>query len=36
MRSEADLSQADFLAELKKQRGGADATQQESAATANA
>jgi CheY-like chemotaxis protein len=36
MRNEADLSQANFLAELKRQRGGSDEAQQESAATANA
>ena len=36
MRGEADLSQADFLAKLKKQRGGSHAPEHESAATANA
>src|SRR5258706_501205 len=36
MRGEADLSQADFLAKLKRQRGGCRTTQDESAATANA
>lgn len=35
MRNEAELSQSDFLAELKKQRGGSDTAQQESAAAAN-
>ncbi len=36
MRGQADLSQADFLAKLKRQRGGSRTTQDESAATANA
>jgi hypothetical protein len=36
MRGEADLSQADFLAKLKRQRGGSRTAQDESAATANA
>jgi hypothetical protein len=37
MRGEADLSQADFLAKLKRQRGGGSRTaQDQSAATANA
>jgi CheY-like chemotaxis protein len=36
MRHEANLSQADFLEELKRQRGGSDPAQREAAATANA
>jgi hypothetical protein len=36
MRGEAEISQADFLAKLKRQRGGSHATQDKSVATANA
>lgn len=36
MRNEADLTQAEFLSELKRQRGGSASDQHEAAATANA